>query len=319
MARLVTKRGASTRLNQLPKEDGNFIVTIDDGRIYTDAYVDGVLKRIPLGGDSGGGGGTLDFESLSQALTTGTLTGISIIPNSESENFDIAVTVDIEINDDGYWVINDIVTSWSARGENGITPSIDNLTKHWMIGETDTGIIAEGQNGLTPSIDSTTKHWIIAGQDTGVIAEGVNGITPSIDNNTKHWMIGTTDTGIIAEGQAGFSPEISVTETSSLISLNITTSTGEQTVNINKTISDVNIISGRVNTSADLDDIASPQEGMVYLVGDTSSNVFDKYIYIDRDGITRWEILGSTSSGQGDIIDDPTLEEIQASLTEIWS
>lgn len=34
-------------------------------------------------------------------------------------------------------------------GQDGITPSIDNSTKHWMIGSTDTGVVAEGQDGAT--------------------------------------------------------------------------------------------------------------------------------------------------------------------------
>lgn len=33
------------------------------------------------------------------------------------------------------------------KGEDGITPHIDSITKHWMIGETDTNVIAEGQAG----------------------------------------------------------------------------------------------------------------------------------------------------------------------------
>lgn len=28
------------------------------------------------------------------------------------------------------------------QGENGVTPHIDDTTKHWMIGDTDTGVIA---------------------------------------------------------------------------------------------------------------------------------------------------------------------------------
>ena len=36
-----------------------------------------------------------------------------------------------------------------ADGENGITPHIDETTKHWMIGNTDTGIVAEGPQGAT--------------------------------------------------------------------------------------------------------------------------------------------------------------------------
>lgn len=36
-----------------------------------------------------------------------------------------------------------------ADGENGITPHIDETTKHWMIGNTDTGIVAVGPQGAT--------------------------------------------------------------------------------------------------------------------------------------------------------------------------
>lgn len=32
-------------------------------------------------------------------------------------------------------------------GTDGVTPHIDNTTKHWMIGETDTNVVAEGQDG----------------------------------------------------------------------------------------------------------------------------------------------------------------------------
>ena len=64
---------------------------------------------------------------------------------------------------------------------DGITPSIDNVTKHWFIGSTDTGIVAEGQNGTN----------------------GTNGTTPHIDSTSKHWMIGETDTNVVAEGQDG--------------------------------------------------------------------------------------------------------------------
>lgn len=61
---------------------------------------------------------------------------------------------------------------------DGITPSIDETTKHWLIGSTDTNVVAEGQNGangITPHIDNTSKHWIIGENDTGVVAEGQNG------------------------------------------------------------------------------------------------------------------------------------------------
>ncbi len=63
-------------------------------------------------------------------------------------------------------------------GTDGVTPHIDNTTKHWMIGETDTNVVAEGQdgtNGVTPHIDDSSKHWIIGEVDTGIVAEGQNG------------------------------------------------------------------------------------------------------------------------------------------------
>lgn len=77
-------------------------------------------------------------------------------------------------------------TNWTAltgeQGESGITPHIDEITKHWFIGETDTGILAEGSkgdNGITPHIDETTKHWMVGEEDTGVMAEGITTVTTS--------------------------------------------------------------------------------------------------------------------------------------------
>ena len=36
-----------------------------------------------------------------------------------------------------------------AQGEDGITPHIDDTTKHWFIGDTDTGVSAQGIPGVT--------------------------------------------------------------------------------------------------------------------------------------------------------------------------
>ena len=54
-------------------------------------------------------------------------------------------------------------------GTDGITPHIDETTKHWFIGETDTGVLAEGVNG----VDGTN------GQD------GADGYTPV--RGTDYW------------------------------------------------------------------------------------------------------------------------------------
>ena len=63
------------------------------------------------------------------------------------------------------------------KGDNGITPHIDPITKNWFIGDTDTGILAEGvsgNDGITPHI-GTNGNWFIGDTDTGVLAQGTNG------------------------------------------------------------------------------------------------------------------------------------------------
>lgn len=40
-----------------------------------------------------------------------------------------------------------IIQALVASGVDGITPSIDPVTKHWLVGETDTGVVAEGVDG----------------------------------------------------------------------------------------------------------------------------------------------------------------------------
>ena len=65
-----------------------------------------------------------------------------------------------------------------TNGTDGITPHIDETTKHWFIGETDTGVLAEGVNGVdgkdgTNGVDGTN------GQD------GTDGYTPV--RGTDYW------------------------------------------------------------------------------------------------------------------------------------
>lgn len=59
-------------------------------------------------------------------------------------------------------------------GQDGITPSIDNSTKHWMIGSTDTGIVAEGQDGNDGSAATV---------DVGTVTTGAPGTRASITNS----------------------------------------------------------------------------------------------------------------------------------------
>ena len=99
---------------------------------------------------------------------------------------------DIILNEDTLYKCNTEHTSddtfdstyWTAltgsQGEAGVTPHIDEETKHWILGETDTGVLAEGtkgDDGVTPHIDETTKHWFVGEEDTGVVAEGTTTVT----------------------------------------------------------------------------------------------------------------------------------------------
>lgn len=92
------------------------------------------------------------------------------------------------------------------NGTNGITPHIDETTKHWTVGETDTGVLAEGINGISPTatVEQTETGATITitdgiGTSSANILNGINGndgLTPHIDETTKHWFVGETDTGI---------------------------------------------------------------------------------------------------------------------------
>lgn len=185
----------------------------------------------------------INFSSLSNSLTGGTLTGISIVPDSVSETFDITVTgiPQIDINTNGYWTIDGVSTGQKAQGDDGATPTINSSDKHWYINGVDTNVVAEGQdgndgqNGITPSIDSVSKHWMVGAIDTGIIAEGQDGndgITPSIDSTTKHWMLGGVDTNVVAEGEDGVSPTVSFTSINGGHRMTVVDSDGTSNIDI---------------------------------------------------------------------------------------
>ena len=73
----------------------------------------------------------------------------------------ISPTVSITETDNGHTVsITDVNGTQSfdvTNGIDGVTPHIDETTKHWFIGDTDTGILAEGTNGTngTNGVDGT--------------------------------------------------------------------------------------------------------------------------------------------------------------------
>ena len=185
----------SANLENLELEDGQFIVTLDTKKMYVDALMgeqgEEEIERLALGGEIdlsdyvttddmnttlsdyitetqlqeaiAGIEPSFDFSSLSDSLTGGTLTNISITPNTSTETFDISVTMPTIAIDSSTeeWTINGQSTGVSARGpagqngtngQDGITPIINPTSKHWIIGETDTLVVAEGQNGVSPTV-----------------------------------------------------------------------------------------------------------------------------------------------------------------------
>ena len=95
----------------------------------------------------------IDFTALSTAMTTGTLSGISITADTENSRFNFEVTgiPTIAIDSEGYWTINgergsNPTKAQGEKGKDGASPTIDPNTKNWIIGTVDTGVKAEAQS-----------------------------------------------------------------------------------------------------------------------------------------------------------------------------
>lgn len=49
--RFIPRKGLSENLNRCGVVEGQFVISLDDRKLYMDAIVDGTLQRLPLGGD----------------------------------------------------------------------------------------------------------------------------------------------------------------------------------------------------------------------------------------------------------------------------
>ena len=133
-----------------------------DGYATTE-YVDNAIANVPSGG------GTTDLSNY--------YTKDEVYSKSETDALIPTVTDGLD-------------------GADGITPHIDETTKHWMIGDTDTGVMAEGVNG-TDGIDGTN---------------GTDGVSPTV-TVTKEGKVATitctdvngTTTATISDGAEGSS------------------------------------------------------------------------------------------------------------------
>ena len=185
-------------------------------------YVDGVDTGVSAKGTKGDTGEgflvTKQYPSIDEMVADtdpASDSEVVVVVTGDIGNFYLRLTGYVDPNGitDGYLPIgsaSDISTIKGDKGDDGLTPRIDPITKHWFIGETDTGVLAEGQNGAdgadgkdgaTPTI-GTDNHWYIDGVDTGIVAQGQDGETPIIGAD-NHWYINGVDTGVVAQGQDG--------------------------------------------------------------------------------------------------------------------
>ena len=151
--------------------------------------VDGTSITINSDGVISSAAQGLDFNALTSAMTTGTLSGINITADSENERFNFEVTgiPTIAIDVDGYWTIN------GERGENPTkAQGVDGES-----GYSPTAKVVPTENGATITIIDKN------GETNATISNGTAGISPHINTVTGHWFIGETDTGVLAEGTNG--------------------------------------------------------------------------------------------------------------------
>ncbi len=128
----------------------------------------------------------------------------------------------IEINDDGYWVINGKPTDVLAvakDGKDGVTPTISS-DGYWVINNVKTSIKAKGENGengangadgtsgksayeiaVENGFVGTEAEWLesLKGQDG---KDGQNGVTPTISSD-GYWVINNVKTNVKARGEDG--------------------------------------------------------------------------------------------------------------------
>lgn len=117
--------------------------------------------------------GGIDFEEITRMLTTGTLTNISITPDSEQKVFNIEVSglKDISIDEDKEWVIDGEKTGISAMGVDGYSP-VANVTTEENIS---TITITDKSGTTTAQVVSPTFSWNKTEFGVDFIISDVNG------------------------------------------------------------------------------------------------------------------------------------------------
>ena len=164
--------------------------------------VDGTSITINSDGVISSAAQGLDFDALTNAMTTGTLSGINITADSENERFNFEVTgiPIIAIDADGYWTINgergeNPTKAQGEKGENGIngkdgaSPTIDPTTKNWIVGTVDTGVKAEAQSNYFYTGTEFPTSDLIDGDLYLSFAENTRGNVYQYQGTTLDWAL----------------------------------------------------------------------------------------------------------------------------------
>lgn len=150
---------------------------------------DGKLLWDSLPIDSG-----INFEEITRMLTTGTLTNISITPDSEQKVFNIEVSglKDIAIDDDYEWTIDGVKTGVSAMGVDGYSP-VANVTTNENIS---TITITDKLGTTTAQVISPSFSWNKTETGVEFIISDVNGVRGvNVDGYSPTVNVVETDTG----------------------------------------------------------------------------------------------------------------------------
>ena len=241
----------------------DYVLPVASTSVLGGVRVDGTTITVDSDGTIHGASQGIDFNALSTMMTTGNLTGITITADTDNERFNFEVTgiPTIAIDSEGYWTINGERGSnpTKAQGNDGFSPianinQTDTGATITVIDSsgTTTADIINGTDGITPHIDETSKHWFVGKTDTGIVAEGVTTIsttsvtytgTLSVDGwvgDTAPYTQDVTISGITSD----LSPFIDL-----IVSDDITTSDEEitQWSYITKATTSDNIITFRCN------------------------------------------------------------------------
>ena len=163
---------------------------------------DGTTITVDSDGTIHGASQGLDFDALSTAMTTGTLSGISITADSENSRFNFEVTgiPVIAIDSEGYWTIDgDRGTnptkaqgekgSDGLNGKDGASPTIDPNTKNWIVGTVDTGVKAEAQSNYFYTGTEFPTSDLIDGDLYLSFAENTRGNVYQYQEATLDWSL----------------------------------------------------------------------------------------------------------------------------------